>query len=128
MTTFPQRASKNPKLPHDMRIRPSAKNIIPSELKHDATLTADINVNRFGKRLWAELSAQKTSKQKHSPHDVRICPSAKNIIAGELKHDAALAADIDVNRFGKRFWAELSAQQTSRNPKLPHDVCIRPSA
>jgi hypothetical protein len=76
MTTFPQRASKNPKLPHDMRIRPSAMNIIPSELKHDATLTADI----------------------------------------------------DVNRFGKRFWAELSAQQTSRNPKLPHDVCIRPSA
>jgi hypothetical protein len=61
MTTFPQRASKNPNLPHDVCIRPSAKNIIPSELKHDATLTADINVNRFGQRLWAELSTQKTS-------------------------------------------------------------------
>ena len=31
---------------------------------------------------------------------MRVCPGAKDIIAGEFKHDATLAADIDVNRFG----------------------------
>ena len=46
--------------------------------------------------------------KKHSPYDVRIPPRAKHIIAGERKHDATLAADIDINRFGRRCWAELS--------------------
>ena len=97
-----------------MRICPGAKNIITGELKHDATLAADIDVNRFGKRFWAELSAQQTSRNPKLPHDVRICPGAKNIIAGELKHDAVLAADIDINGFGRRLWAELSTQKTSK--------------
>jgi hypothetical protein len=61
MTTFPQRASKNPKLPHDMRMCPSAKNIIAGELKHVATLAADIDINCFGQRLWADISTHKTS-------------------------------------------------------------------
>jgi len=34
---------------------------------------------------------------------VRIRPGAQDIITGELKHDAPLAADIDVDGFGQRF-------------------------
>ena len=78
-----------------MRIPPRAKHIIAGELKHDATLAADIDINRFG------LLFNKHQKNTKSPNNVRIPPRAKHIIASELKHDATLAADIDVNRFGR---------------------------
>jgi hypothetical protein len=48
MTTFSYQTSKNPKLPYDVRIPPCAKHIIAGELKHDASLAADIDVNHFG--------------------------------------------------------------------------------
>ena len=59
MTTFSYQTSKNPKLPYDLRIPPRAKHIIAGELKHDATLAADIDVNRFGRRFRAHFSAVK---------------------------------------------------------------------
>jgi hypothetical protein len=86
-----------------MRIRPRAKDIIAGELKHDAVLAAYIDVNRFGRRFWAELAVYQTSKIPKSPNNVRIRPRTKHIIASELKHDAALAAYIDVDCFGRRF-------------------------
>ena len=62
MITFTQRTSKYPESPYDVRIPPGAKHIIPVELKHDAAFAADIDVNRFGRRCWAEFSAYQTSK------------------------------------------------------------------